>query len=98
MSLHFPCSSCQTMLSTSTEQPGSIVSYRRCQKKMEVPPVSPPVALPVPQQQVVPAVMSVPGRPTFLETGSVPLLRYPGGTDEKCWVNRVLARKNGLGF
>jgi hypothetical protein len=46
MSIQFHCTSCHTLLSTSIDKPGSIVTCPRCRNETQVPQLSPPVALP----------------------------------------------------
>ena len=47
MAIQFRCPSCQTLLSTSSHQPGSVVNCPRCAAKMHVPPTPLPIATPV---------------------------------------------------
>ena len=56
MSLQFQCPSCHTLLSISNDKSGSVVACGRCHKDLVVPHVSAPVAVPVPEIQIVPAV------------------------------------------
>ena len=56
MSIQFHCPNCRTLLSTSTDKPGSIVSCVRCHKDIVVPNLPPPVASPIPTIPVVPVV------------------------------------------
>ena len=68
MPLRYRWPSCRTLLSTSSDRPGSIITYPRCRKPMQAPHISLAIPLPVADPQLETSAASL--QPTANTSGS----------------------------